>query len=216
MKKVVILGTGGTSVDILDTIDDIASKGGDLKCVGFLDDNESMWGKEIQGVEVLGPLKKSSSLDNVYFINGIGSPSNFAKKGRIITGLMIPQERFLTIIHPTASVSRTAKLGDGVVIFQNVTVTANAKIGDHVVILPNSIVSHDAEVGDYTCITGGVCVSGRVRVGKSCYLGTNSAFREDVKVGDFSLVGMGSIVLKDVEENSVVVGNPAKFLRKTN
>ncbi len=213
MKKIVILGTGGTSLDILDTIADLADRGEKLKCVGFLDDNEKIWGKKIHGVQVLGPLKKASSLRDIYFINGIGSPSNFLKKEKIITGLGIPAERFLTVVHPTAAVSKMARIGRGVAIFQNVTVTANAKIGDHVVILPNSIVSHDAQIGDYTCITGGVCISSRVKIGHSCYLGTNSAIREGVKIGDLCLIGMGSVVLKDVPEKSVVVGNPARLLR---
>lgn len=215
MKKIVILGTGGTSVDILDTIADMQDNGAELKCVGFLNNNRKLWGKEIEGVKVLGPLNKAFSLDSVYFINGIGSPSNFINKEKIITGLGIPPKRFLTVIHPTASVSRTARIGRGVAIFQNVTITANARIGDYVVILPNSIVSHDVEIGNYTCIAGGVCISGRAKIGKSCYLGTNSSFRDEVKIGDFCLVGMGSVVLNDIEEKSVVVGNPARFLRKT-
>lgn len=215
MKKIVILGTGGTSVDILDTIADMQDNGADLKCVGFLDDNKKLWGKEIESVKVLGPLNKASSLDGVYFINGIGSPSNFINKEKIIAGLGLSPKRFLTVIHPTASVSRTARIGRGVAILQNVTVTANAKMGDHIVILPNSIVSHNCEIGDYTCIAGGVCISGGVKIGKSCYLGTNSTFRDEVKIGGLCLVGMGSVVLNDVEKKSVVVGNPARFLRKT-
>lgn len=216
-KRVVILGTGGTSVDILDTINDISNVDDPvIKCLGFLDDNEELWGKSILGARVLGPLKKVASLgEDVYFINGIGGPTNFVNKEKVITGLNVPLGRFLTIIHPTASVSKTAQIGRGTVIFQNVTVTANAKIGNHIVILPNSIISHDVEIGDYTCITGGVCISGEVKIGRSCYLGTNSALRDGVTVRDRCLVGMGSVVINDVKEDSVVVGNPARFLRKT-
>lgn len=184
--------------------------------MGFLDDNEELWGKSILGVKVLGPLRKAASFSkDVYFINGIGGPTNFVNKEKIITRLGISPERFLTIIHPTASVSKTAQIGRGVAIFQNVVVTANAKIGDHVVILPNSIVSHDVEIGNYTCITGGVCISGKVKIEESCYLGTNSALREEVTIGKRSLIGMGSVVIGDVEKGSVVVGNPARFIRKT-
>ncbi|MBM3275434.1 MAG: hypothetical protein FJZ00_09785, partial [Candidatus Sericytochromatia bacterium] len=85
----------------------------------------------------------------------------------------------------------------------------------HVIILPNSIISHDDFVGDYTCITGGVCISGGVTVGHSCYLGTNSAIISNVQIGNYCLVGMGSVVLESVGDNSVVVGNPARFLRDT-
>ncbi len=216
IKKIIILGTGGNSIDILDTINDINLflREKKYECIGFLDDNESNLGKDIIGVKVLGPLNSANKYDKeVCFVNGIGSPSNFLKKEEIIKGTEIPIERFETIIHPTASVSNTSKIGKGVVIFQNVTITSNVSIGNHVIILPNTVISHDDIIGDYTCITGGVCISGNVKIGKLCYLGTNSTIKGSLNVGNFCLVGMGSVILKDIPENSVFVGNPGKFLR---
>ena len=217
-KKIIILGTGGNSVDILDTIHDISINLDEKKyeCIGFLDDDKSNWGKEILGVKVLGPLDSADKYDkNVYFVNGIGSPSNFYKKEEIIKKTKIPLERFETIIHPTASVSRTSKIGKDVVIFQNVTITSNVVIGNHIIILPNTVISHDNIIGDYTCITGGVSISGNVKIGKSCYLGTNSTIIGNTKIGDYCLIGMGSVILKDIPNNSVFVGNPGKFLKQT-
>jgi sugar O-acyltransferase (sialic acid O-acetyltransferase NeuD family) len=216
-KKVVILGTGGNSIDILDTINDINSQAlrEIYECVGFLDDNEALWSNVLYGVKVLGPLTSAKELRGCYFVNGIGTPSNFLRKESIIARTGVAHERFITIIHPSARVSKMAKVGLGTVIFQNVTVTSNVKIGNHVIVLPNSVISHDDVIGDYTCITGGVCISGGVEVGKSCYLGTNSAIIGNIKIGDYCLIGMGSVVLESVPQNSVVVGNPARFLRHT-
>jgi len=217
-KKVIIFGTGGNSVDILDTINDInlSLKEKKYECLGFLDDNKDNLGKDILGVKILGPLTSASDYDKeVYFVNGIGSPSNFLKKEEIIKKTKIPIERFETIIHPTASVSRTSKIGRGVVIFQNVTITSNVAIGNHVIILPNTVISHDNIIGDYTCITGGVSISGNVKVGKLCYLGTNSTIIGNTRVGDCCLIGMGSVILEDIPDNSVFVGNPGKFLKHT-
>ena len=163
---------------------------------------------------MLGPLSSARDLPDCLFVNGIGSPGNFWRKEAIIASTGLPVDRFATIVHPTASVSRTAQLGRGVVIFQHVTVTTNVSIGDHVTILPNSIVSHDDRIGDYTSIAGGVCISGSVHVGRSCYLGTRSALMSGIEIGDGSLVGMGSVVLHSVEPHSVVVGNPARLLRR--
>ncbi len=63
-KQVVILGTGGNSVDILDTINDINDRASTplYECLGFLDDNASLWGKDIHGAAVLGPLEKAHAL----------------------------------------------------------------------------------------------------------------------------------------------------------
>ncbi len=215
-KKIIILGTGGNSVDILDTINDINSKEKRYECIGFLDDNESNLGKKIFGIKVLGFLNSAMNYDNdIYFVNGIGSPSNFWKKEEIIKKTQIPLDRFETIIHPTASISRTSKIGRGVVIFQNATITSNVVIGNHVIILPNTVISHDNIIGDYTCIAGGACISGNVKIGKLCYLGTNSTVIGNTNVGDHCLIGMGSVILKDIPDNSVYVGGPGKFLRNT-
>lgn len=215
-KKIIIFGTGGNCIDILDTINDINAKKVTYDCIGFLDDNSEKWGKTYWGTTVLGPLSIANEyINDCFFINGIGSERNFFLKETIISNTNIPLERFETIIHPTASVSNFSKIGKGTVVFQNVTITSNVHIGNHVVILPNSVISHDDIIKDYTCIASGVNISGEVTIGKSCYLGTNSSFIGDITVGDYSLIGMGSNVLSDVKENSVMVGNPAKYLRDT-
>lgn len=215
IKKVIIFGIGGTSIDILDVINDInESSKAKLECIGFLDDEEEKVGEIIGNVKVLGSLNIAKDFKNTYFINGIGSPNNFFKKDEIIKKTSISLDKFLTIIHPSATVSKTAQVGSGSVIFQNVTINSNVKIGNHVVILPNSVLGHDCVIGDYTCVASMASISGGIDVGKCCYIGSNSVIKEFVKIGEYSLVGMGSVVLEDVSPNSVYVGNPAKFLRK--
>lgn len=216
-QEIVILGTGGNSVDILDCINELNRRRAPLcyRCIGFLDDDEARWGEEIFGVPVLGPLAAAGNYVGARFVNGIGSPTSFWRKKEIIAKTQIEVERFETIIHPSASVSTMAHVGRGVAVLQQVTVANRARIGDHVMILPNSIVSHDDEIGDYTTIAGGVSISSRVRVGQSCYIGANATIIGDARIGDLALVGMGAVVLRDVPRNTVVVGNPARFLRAT-
>jgi len=57
-------------------------------------------------------------------------------------------------------------------------------------------------------------LGGDVRVGRCCYLGARSAVRQDISIGDNGQLGMGSVVIKDVAADTVVVGNPARFLKK--
>jgi sugar O-acyltransferase (sialic acid O-acetyltransferase NeuD family) len=214
-KKIVILGTAGNCIDILDTIHEINSAAGGTRyeCIGFLDDAAEQHHTQICGVKVLGSISTAKEVADAWFVNGIGSPSSYLRKEAIIAGAGIADDRFVTLVHPTASVSRMARLGPGTVVFQNATVTSGVEVGSHVVILPNSIVSHDDKIGDFTCIAGGVCISGGVTIGKSCYLGTNCSIRDRVTIGDESLVGMGSVALADVPPNAVVAGSPARYIR---
>lgn len=214
--KLIILGTGGSSRDVLDAVVCINAVNPAAKydCVGFLDDDESRWGKEIVGMPILGPLSSAPSYPDSLFINGIGSAANHKEKASIIARSRVPLERFATIIHPTAVVSPFARLSNGVVALQHVTVATGARVGAHVIILPSAVVSHDVVVGDFTCIASGVCIAGGVKVGRSCYLGTKSAIRENVRIGERCIVGMGSVVLRDVEDDCIVVGSPARVLRR--
>jgi sugar O-acyltransferase (sialic acid O-acetyltransferase NeuD family) len=211
----IVLGTGGSSLDIVDTVADINRGQSNIvyRCVGFLDDNASLWGSSLEGVEVLGPLASARRYTDCLFVNGIASTNSYRAKAALIAKTEVPTDRFATIVHPTASVSQRARIGAGSVVLQHVVVTARAAIGEHVMILPNTIVSHDVTVGDFTSVAGGVCISGGVRIGRSCYLGTNSSIRESVEIGEGSLVGMGSVVLRDVAADSVVVGIPARVVR---
>ena len=216
VKKIVIFGTGGNCIDILDTILEINKKEQTYEFIGFLDDNPELWGKKINDEIVLGPLNMAKDLINsCYFVNGIGSQQNFYIKDKIISKTQVPLEKFETIIHPSAAVSDTSLIGKGVVVLQNVTIASNVKVGNHVMILPNSVISHDGYIKDYTCIAGGVCISGGVNIEESCYLGTNCSIIDNVNIGKHSLIGMGSVVLESVFENSVMVGCPAKFLKNT-
>jgi acetyltransferase EpsM len=62
-------------------------------------------------------------------------------------------------------------------------------------------------------MASGACLAGNVQIGTACYLGANCAVTNGVRMGDFSLAGIGAVVLKDVPEKAVVVGNPARVIR---
>jgi sugar O-acyltransferase (sialic acid O-acetyltransferase NeuD family) len=211
MRQLIVLGTGGNCLDIVDIINDINSSGpGPIyEFIGFLDDDLSASDRVPSGFPLLGPLSCASYFPEAHFVNGIGSQSNFWRKSSILSGTEIPLDRFQTLVHPSAHVSPSSAVGIGAVIFPNVSICYNARIGNHVIVLSNSVINHDCEIGDYTCITSGVCISGMVTVGKSCYLGTNSTIVNNVSIDEGCLVGAGSVVLGDISSNSVVVGSPA-------
>ncbi|MCU0770904.1 MAG: acetyltransferase [Verrucomicrobia bacterium] len=217
MHDLVILGTGGNCLDIVDAVEDLKAgpEPGRFRVRGFLDDNPATHGTRICGLPVLGPLAMAATLTDCLFVNGIGSPRNFWKKPAIIAATAVPRDRFATVIHPSACVSRFAEIGPGSVLLQHVTVNARAKIGAHVIVLPGVVISHDDQIGDYTCIASAACLAGDVKVGEACYLGSHCSINGGVTLGAHTLVGMGAVVLRDTPERSVMVGNPARVLRST-
>ena len=214
MTRIVLLGATGGCADILDTIQDANDAGARFEVLGFLDDNRELWGSTVLGAPVLGGFARFVDLPaDCLFVTGIGSPYNHWRRGAVIAGLGIPRERFATIRHPTAAVSRHARLGLGTVLHQYAVVTADVELGDHVLMLPLAIVNHGSRVGDFTIITSAAAVSGNVTIGRACYLGSQCAIRQNVTIGDGAMIGMGAVVVADVAAHTAVVGSPARILR---
>jgi len=212
-KKIIILGTGGNCIDILDAINEINRIEKRYHIVGFLDDDSTKWGTKVYGIEVLGGLDSASEFGDAFFVNGIGSPNNFWLKEKIINKTNLPIERFESIYHPSASVSQFATVGRGVVVLKNVSISSNLTIGNHVIILSNSVINHDDRIDDFVSIASSVSIAGNVHVENHCYLGGGSSIMGNITIKQKSFVGMGSVVIRDVETNTVVAGNPAKVIR---
>jgi sugar O-acyltransferase (sialic acid O-acetyltransferase NeuD family) len=213
---VILLGHTGNYGDMVDTVEDINdAEGRRYEIIGILTAREGVQtGQLFYGYPVIGRYEDAHRYPHASFLTTTGGGvSAYHLRERVLSRLGIARERFLTLVHPTSYVSRRAKLGQGVIVFQNCTITNNVTLGDHVLVLPNTVVSHDDVVGDYSIITGNVAVSGLVTIGRSCYIGTNASIHHAVKIGDGCLVGMGSVVRHDVPDYQVVVGNPARVLR---
>lgn len=203
-KKLVIFPFNGNGIEALDCI-----SFEEYDFLGFVDDD---------------PLKKSeqytiysrdilSKRKEIFVLAVPGSPASFRERKEIISSLGIKNfDRYITAIHPNASIGRNAKIGENCLIMAGVVITSNAQVKNHVCILPNTIIHHDSVVNDYTLIGSNVVVAGGTSLGKNCYVGSGSNIMNGLTIGNGSLLGMGSNVLRNVEENSVVAGNPARNL----
>lgn len=207
------MGAGGTTADVLSIIADINRQAPRYDCIGLLDDDRALWGKKRFGVKVLGGLEQAAAMKGVFFVNCLGSPDNFWKRGPTLSRLGLPLARFETLVHPSVAVAADSRIGKGAVLYPNVVVMANVRIGNHVTVLANTVMNHDVIVGDLCIITSGVNVSGRVRIGRGSYIGSGATLIHGLTVGECALVGMGSVVTRDVAPRTVVAGNPARFLR---
>lgn len=212
-RPLVILGTGGSACDVLDVVEAINFQGLEpaWEVVGFLDDAEAAGSRRL-GFAVLGSLREAGKYAGHTFVNAIGSEKSFRRLPEILGATGLAAARFATLVHPRASVSSRARLGSGVIVNHGSSIGGGARIGDFVTLCPGSIVGHDASIEDYTVVAPGAIVSGFVRVGRGCYLGAGAMIRQHLEVGAGALVGMGAVVVRGVEAETVLVGNPARFL----
>ncbi|MHA2039417.1 MAG: DapH/DapD/GlmU-related protein [Promethearchaeota archaeon] len=87
-------------------------------------------------------------------------------------------------------------------------------IGDNVKIDNLVHIAHNVQIDKNTIVVAGAVVCGSVKIGKNCFIGANSTIREHLTIGDNVLIGMGSVVTKNIPNDEVWAGNPAKFLKK--
>jgi sugar O-acyltransferase (sialic acid O-acetyltransferase NeuD family) len=120
----------------------------------------------------------------------------------------------INAIHPSAVISASVKMGEGVMIAANATLNPMVEIGKGVICNTSSSIDHECVIGDFCHIAPGAVLCGNVHVGRSTFIGANSVIRQGIVIGNNVTIGAGTVVIKDIPDNTTVVGNPAKTLVK--
>lgn len=215
MKKLIILGGRGIGMIAASVANDL----GTYQVLGFLNDFVPVGQKvgKYNGYTVLGmssDVGKYIEDENIYFFIGYVGMKNEKEIFEKITKLGIPNNRYATLIHPTAIIPKGfCNIGNGVLMAPLSQLSPDTTVEDNCILLPNSFLGHDSTMKRFSHITANSVIGGNVTLGYGAHVGTNATIREDVKIGDFALVGSGSVVLNDVPDNSIVVGNPARVLK---
>ena len=147
-----------------------------------------------------------------YFIVGISGGYGLARS-LISEKLIKCNLKPLNVIHPTAILDKTCKIGEGLQVMPGACVNYFSKIGDFVILNTSSTVDHECIIGKGVHIMGNAYVGGRVKIGNFVTIGSNATIFPDIEIKNGAFIGAGSVVRKNVGENQVVVGNPAKFLK---
>lgn len=120
----------------------------------------------------------------------------------------------INAIHPSAVISSSVKMGDGVMIAANATLNPLAEIGRGVICNTSCTIDHECRVDDFVHIAPGAVLCGNVRIGRGTFVGANSVIRQGITIGQNVTIGAGTVIIKDIPDNVTVVGNPQKLLVK--
>lgn len=110
--------------------------------------------------------------------------------------------------------SYSVKINNGSNILQGVIISNNVSIGIGCIVYYNTVITHDCTIGDFVEISPSVNLLGACTIGSFTKIGSNATILPKVTIGKNVTVGAGSVITKDIPDNCVVVGVPAKIIKE--
>ena len=204
--RVLIIGAGGHGKVVADIL-----RANGIEPAGFVDADESLWGKTVLGVPVLGGMMRLEKIARQAGATaaalGIGDNRVRLEHAAEIARAGL---ELAPAVHPSAAVSPSAVLGRGVVICAGAAVCVEAIVGDAAVVNTNATVDHECRVGEAAHVCPNAALAGRVQVGCGAFVGIGASVIQCLSIGDWATVGAGAVVTRDVASSSTVVGVPAR------
>lgn len=203
-NKLILLGSGGHCSSVLD----VALRMNTFSEIVITDNNLSA-GENILGCKIVGTDDVLQGLWENGFLQAfitVGSIKDTKLRRHIYRKVKDIGFDFPLLVDPSAVVASSAKIGQGVFIGKNTVVNTSAMIGDMAIINTGAIIEHDCQIGSFSHIAVGAVICGSVEIESDVFVGANATIIQGVKIGINSVIGAGSIVLKDVPDNTTVVG----------
>jgi sugar O-acyltransferase (sialic acid O-acetyltransferase NeuD family) len=208
-SKCILVGAGAFGRELINWARDAESQGSFPPLAGFIDDTHTGFSNPDYNLRSLGSIQDYQPQPNDIFLMGVADPHG---KESVVNLLKSKGAEFITLIHPTAIVARTARLGKGAILCPFSMISADAIVGNFVTINCYSGVGHDAQVGDYTTMSGHVDLTGRVKCGRSVFFGTGAKVIPDVSIGDAAIIGAGTLIVRSVKSGSTMYAMPSRKL----
>ena len=211
MKTLSIIGAGGHGGAVADA----AARTGQWAGIEFYDDRVAAgaeaYGFRVQGnVDALFAKIESAGAATMDTFVAVGDNMRRLLLARRILATKAP---LATIIHPAATVGARVEIGAGTVLMAGAIVNIGSRLGIACIVNTRAGVDHECLLGDAVHVCPGVSLAGRVNIGDLAWIGIGSSVIQGRRIGTRSTVGAGSVVIRDIEDEVTVVGNPARVLR---
>jgi sugar O-acyltransferase (sialic acid O-acetyltransferase NeuD family) len=209
-RDLLLVGAGGLAREAAEAVYAVNAARPTWNLLGYLDDDPGKHGAIVAGLPVLGPIEHIDEHPDAHVLLCAVRPDNYETRRLLADRLGLDDERYATVVHPTASIGATSEVGPGSLLLAHVDLTADAVVGRHVILMPQVVLTHDVRISDFATVAAGVCFGGGCHVGQGAYVGSRSCVREGLAIGEWAMIGMGSVVTRDVPARRLWFGAPAR------
>ena len=122
----------------------------------------------------------------------------------------VPREQLVNLIHPSAVISPSARMGNNNYVGPLATMGMNATVGHGIVLNTRSSIEHDNVIGDFSFFGTGVTLCGWVKTEERVFVGGGAIVKPGVTIGEDTILGTGAVLVKDADPASTYIGNPAR------
>jgi sugar O-acyltransferase (sialic acid O-acetyltransferase NeuD family) len=149
------------------------------------------------------------------YIIAIGNPGYRQNEWKYIANARLDSKPISLISHK-ACIDQTATLAEdgGIIVLPHSVISSTVKLGPFSIVGVGSIIEHDCTIGSFCTIGPGAVICGSVYVETSSFIGANATVIQSLSIGKCSTIGAGSVIINDVDERSVVVGNPGRKIKQ--
>jgi len=139
----------------------------------------------------------------------IGIGNNKIRK--MIAEKVLKDKKFISTFSANSICHSSSIIGEGTQIMAGAVIQMGCTIGAHSVINTAASVDHDCTLGKYSFIGPNATLCGGVTVGECSFIGAGAVILPYIKIGKNSMIGAGAVVTKDIPDNVIAYGNPAKI-----
>ena len=211
MDKIIVIGSGGHAGIVIDILEEINK----YQIVGIIT-NDIFPDRRFANYTVLGNDSvlqelKENGINKVAI--GIGGFKNNVLRKKIFNKLKAIGFEIVTAIHPKTVVARTAKIGEGSVIFAGVIINPNVIIENNVIVATGSTIDHETVIKNHVLISAGVTVGANDIIEEGVLIALGAKIVSGIRITKDVLIGAGAVVVKDCLKKGMYLGIPARKIK---
>jgi len=204
MKKIIVWGATGQAIMLAEIIQQQ-----NFSITAFFDNNKNIC-SPFPEIPIYYDKDKINEYNGYYFIVAIGG-NNGIDRTKISYDLKKQGLYPITLIHNTAYISKSSILQEGIQVLPMAKICSRVKIGEYSIMNTGSSIDHECILDKGVHIGPNAVVCGCVEIGEYSFVGANATILPRLKIGKNVVIGAGAVVTKDVPDNAILVGNPARF-----